>query len=69
MGLSATFEPEATGRAKCKLCEKQILKGQKAIHMHGYQTSGFIHSAPWECMEERMDLEDVAEAVMTAGGK
>jgi hypothetical protein len=43
MGMSMSVE-DATGRAMCKICDKKIEKGMKAIHANGYRTSGFVHN-------------------------
>jgi len=40
---------KATGKAKCILCRKPLLKGQKAILISGFRTEGQIHCEPSEC--------------------
>lgn len=60
---------KGSGRATCKLCDKLIKKDQKQISMSGYQTSGAVHSNPFDCIKERWDVTDMIMAVATKGGK
>jgi len=47
--MTAVVKP-ATGRAKCRICDEKIKKGQLAVEVYGYQFSQQIHSSPEDCM-------------------
>ena len=52
---------KGTGRAYCRLCFGTIEKGQPAIYVSGYRTSGQVHALPEHCPRLRGRLEKIKE--------
>ena len=51
-----------SGQAKCRVCDKLITNEQQNIKLVNARVSGQLHSNPFDCSEERIEmlgLEDI----------
>jgi len=45
-----------SGQAKCRVCDKLITNEQQNIKLVNARVSGQIHSNPFDCSDERVDM-------------
>ena len=54
MKLVYAFLQDASGRAKCQLCNEKIAKGLKAVKFEAFRASGQVHRDSKICDELRV---------------